>query len=194
MTELLTDQFANQSVAIAGLGGLGSHIAEMLVRSGVGKLLLVDFDRVERSNLNRQYYLPAHIGMYKTEALAEQLLQINPSVQLTIRRQRITAENARMLFAGWSLVCEALDGAAEKAMLINALLLDTSKTIVAASGMAGYESANRIQTTHPFARLYLCGDAVSDMADAPMLAPRVQLCAAHQANMVLRLMLKLQEP
>lgn len=60
-------------VAIAGLGGLGSNIAMLLVRSGVGHLMLVDFDTVEKSNLNRQQYLPRHIGMWKTDALAEQL-------------------------------------------------------------------------------------------------------------------------
>ena len=68
------------AVAIAGLGGLGSHIAVMLARAGIGKLLLVDFDTVEISNLNRQHYTVRHLGMPKTEALAMQLQEINPFV------------------------------------------------------------------------------------------------------------------
>ena len=65
-------------VAIAGLGGLGSNVAFFLARIGVGHLHLIDFDRVDITNLNRQQYFMRHIGMYKTDALREELEQINP--------------------------------------------------------------------------------------------------------------------
>ena len=65
-------------VAIAGLGGLGSNVAFFLARIGVGHLHLIDFDRVDITNLNRQQYFMRHIGMYKTDALREELVQINP--------------------------------------------------------------------------------------------------------------------
>ena len=188
------DTLQQQSVAIAGLGGLGSNIAVMLTRSGVGHLLLIDYDTVEGSNLNRQHYMPRHIGRPKTEALAEQLREINPAVQLTIKYEKITAENAADLFRGWPLIYEAMDEPAAKAMLINTLLPDAEKIIVAGSGMAGYGSANSIKTTRKMKRLYLCGDETSDMQNERMLAPRVQLCAAHQANMILRILLGEMDP
>ena len=186
--------YQDKAVAIAGLGGLGSNIAVMLARSGVGNLLLIDYDRVEYSNLNRQYYLPCHVGRLKAEALTEQLLQINPALQLTVRVEKITAENAAELFTRWPLVCEALDDAAAKAMVINTLLKDKKKIIVSGSGMAGLGSANAIYTARKMARLYVCGDESSDMEQENMWAPRVQICAGHQANMVLRLLAGWQEP
>ena len=183
------------AVAIAGLGGLGSHIAVMLARAGIGKLLLVDFDTVEISNLNRQHYTVRHLGMPKTEALAMQLQEINPFVQITTRQVTVCAENAVSLFADWPLVCEAFDNPAAKAMLVNTLLADGQKQIVAASGMAGYGSANQIQTVRKIKGLYLCGDEKSEAAvGQSLMAPRVQICAGHQANMVLRLLLGLTAP
>lgn len=106
-----------------------------------------------------------------------------------MKRERITADNAVELFMGWSFICEAMDTPDSKAMLLNTLLPDESKIIVAASGMAGYGSANQIKTVRKMHRLYLCGDGYSDVEQMIMLAPRVQLCASHQANMVLRLLL-----
>ena len=183
------------AVAIAGLGGLGSNIAVMLAQLGVGKLLLVDFDTVEPSNLNRQHYTLRHLGLPKTEALAQQLDEINPFVQVRVKQIKITAENAADIFQGWPLVCEALDDPSAKAMLINALLPDGETTIVAASGMAGYDSANAIQTARSMRRLYVCGDGSSEaMPGNGLMAPRVQICAGHQANMVLRLLLGMTEP
>ena len=178
-------------VAIAGLGGLGSNIAVSLTRAGVGELLLVDFDRVEISNLNRQQYDIADIGRLKTEALRDHLLKINPYLQLHILSARVESDNAAEIFDGYGIVCEAFDKAATKAMLINVLLTQCPDTLViSGSGMAGYLSANAIVTRRVFQRLYLCGDAVTDMADANgLMAPRVAVCANHQANMALRLIL-----
>lgn len=192
--ERLRAVLREKRVAIVGLGGLGSNIAVMLARSGVGHLMLVDFDVVEASNLNRQHYFPRHLGMPKAEALAEQLREINPALSLDVVQQRVTADNAAALLQGWPLVCEAMDAPASKAMLVNTLLPDPEKIIVAGSGMAGYGSANTIQTVRKMARLYVCGDECSDMDQGVMLAPRVQICAGHQANMILRLLLGLQEP
>lgn len=183
------------AVAVAGLGGLGSNIAVMLARLGVGRLLLVDFDTVEPSNLNRQHYTLRHLGMPKTDAIAEQIAEINPFVEVTTRQTRITEENAERLFAGYPLVCEALDQPAAKAMLLNALLREPDKTVVAASGLGGFDSSNQIVTARRMRRLYVCGDGVSEARPGNgLMAPRVQICAGHQANMVLRLLLGLEEP
>lgn len=182
-------------VGIAGLGGLGSNIAMMLARSGVGHLLLVDFDKVEPSNLNRQHYMVSHLGLQKTEALKSLILQANPFIHLDTIDTYITEDNASDIFSGCNLVCEAFDKAENKALLINTLLLQNPQlTVLSGSGMAGYGSSNTIRTEKAMSRLYLCGDKTSGIESGiSLMAPRVQICAAHEANMALRLLLGIKE-
>ena len=184
-------------VAVAGLGGLGSHIAVMLARIGVGSMLLVDFDVVEPSNLNRQHYMLPHLALPKTQALKKQLADINPFIQIESHDIKITSENAAVVFAGWPIVVEAFDDPICKAELTEALLTAESAKntkIVAASGMAGFDSANRIQTWRRLGNLYLCGDLESAAGEGMgLMAPRVAVCAGHQANMVMRLLMELEE-
>jgi sulfur carrier protein ThiS adenylyltransferase len=182
-------------VGIAGLGGLGSHVAIALARTGVGNLHLVDFDVVEPSNLNRQEYRMQHIGMNKTEALARQLKEINPYVNITIDTIKVTNENAAKIFQKEEIVCEAFDLPEQKAMLINSLLQKRNDIrIVSGSGMAGYASSNMISTKRVMKRLYLCGDQVNGLRPGwGLMAPRVSICAGHEANMVLRLILGEEE-
>lgn len=186
----------NAHVAVAGLGGLGSNVAVMLARAGVGSLHLVDFDRVDGSNLNRQIYKMKHLGMKKTEALTEEIREINPYIRIAADTVKVTEENAGEIFAVDAIICEAFDAAENKAMLVSTLLSRLPETvIVAGSGMAGFGSGNRIRTRKRMRRLYLCGDETSDIADGIcLMAPRVTLCAAHQANMILRLILGETEP
>ncbi len=183
-------------VAIAGLGGLGSNVAVMLARAGVGSLHLVDFDRVDGSNLNRQIYKMKHLGMEKTEALTEEIREINPYIKISTDNVKVTEENAGEIFAADTIICEAFDAAENKAMLVSTLLSELPEAvIVAGSGMAGLGSGNLIRTRKRMRRLYLCGDETSDIADGIcLMAPRVTLCAAHQANMILRLILGIEEP
>lgn len=190
-TKPVYDRLKNASVAIAGLGGLGSNIAVSLARAGVGTLFLTDFDRVDLSNLNRQQYTVNDIGRYKTEALADLLHNINPYLNISYETKRITEDNAAATFAPYDIVCEAFDRADMKALLINALLeSDPDKIIISGSGMAGALSSNTIKTRCAFAGLYICGDGVTDIADANgLMAPRVAICANHQANMAVRIIL-----
>lgn len=182
-------------VAIAGLGGLGSNIAILLARTGVGTLFLVDFDIVEPSNLNRQSYFITHLGMAKTEALKEQITQINPFITVKTRQIKVTQENAPELFANYPIICEAFDNPQSKAILVNTLLTQSAGTkLICGSGMAGYGSCNTIQTKQALQGLYLCGDGSSGAAVGNgLMAPRVTACAAHQANMALRLILGIRE-
>lgn len=186
------ERLAEARVGVAGLGGLGSHIAVMLARSGVGMLHLVDFDRVDESNLNRQHYFREHLGCRKTDALAEQLLRIDPQLELALDCVRVDAGNAAALFAGERIVCEAFDDAACKAELVNALLTGTEATVVAGNGMAGAGPAEAVVTRRAGRRLYVCGDGATDVADAALYAPRVALCAAQQALVAVRLALGLE--
>ena len=179
--------------AIAGLGGLGSNIAVMLARIGVGKLLLVDFDIVEPSNLNRQHYNLTHLGMLKTEALKSQIDKINPFVETEICTVKVTEDNAAEIFKDYPIVCEAFDKPQDKAMLVNTLLEKGEKKIVAASGMAGYDSANKIKTKQTLKNLYVCGDFEPPAQEGiGFMSPRVMICAGHQANMALRLLLNIE--
>ena len=188
--EELHKRFSSATVAVCGLGGLGSNMATALARSGIGKLLLIDFDCVDVTNLHRQQYKASQIGRYKAEALAENLLEIAPYTEIKTVRAKITEENFAELLKEADIVCEAFDHAESKAMLVNGVLEQLPYCyLVAASGMAGMNTPNTIRTRKIMKRFYLCGDEVSEAADSiGLVAPRVMLCAAHQAHTVLRIL------
>ena len=184
--------FSSATVAICGLGGLGSNIAIALVRAGVGKLILIDFDRVDITNLHRQQYKISQIGMHKTDALTVNLREIAPYIELEVHTERITEDNVITLLQDADIICEAFDDAECKAMLTNTVLSEMpDKYLVAASGMAGMGVTNSIRTRRITSRFYLCGDETSEVSDGiGLVAPRVALCAAHQALTVLRILAK----
>ena len=187
--KVLQNKISSTTVGICGLGGLGSNIAIALARAGIGKLILIDFDKVDITNLHRQQYKASQVGMYKTEALRENLKEINPYLETEIQTVCVTEENAKELLKECDIICEAFDNAECKAMLTNFVLeVMPDKYLVAASGMAGMGSANSIHTRKVTKRFYLCGDEISDVKDGiGLVSSRVMLCAAHQAHMVLRL-------
>ena len=188
--EKLQKNFSSGAVAICGLGGLGSNIAVSLARAGIGKLILIDFDKVDITNLHRQQYKANQIGMDKTEALSENLKEIAPYILIESHTVRMTEDNAAELLKDADIICEAFDDAECKAMLAN-LVLETmpDKFLVAASGMAGFGSANSIRTRKITSKFYLCGDEESDVrSEGSLVSSRVMLCAAHQAHTVLRIL------
>ena len=186
----LHERFSSATVAICGLGGLGSNIAIALARAGIGKLILIDFDRVDITNLHRQQYKANQIGCYKTEALAENLLEIAPYTEVKAVTTKITEENFADFLKEADVVCEAFDDAEAKAMLVNGVLEQLPDCyLVAASGMAGMDTPNTIRTRKVMKRFYLCGDETNDVADTiGLVASRVMLCAAHQTHTVLRIL------
>lgn len=189
LPEELKNKLKNAKVAIAGLGGLGSNIAVMLARAGIGKLFLVDFDTVDASNLNRQVYSIPHLGMKKTDALTSVIRDINPDIEIEAITTKVTSQNAVKLFGNYDIVCEAFDKADNKAMLISTLLANTKSTIVSGNGMAGYGNSNAITTKKPMNRLYTCGDGVTDVSCRILTSARVAICAGHQANKIIELIL-----
>jgi sulfur carrier protein ThiS adenylyltransferase len=176
-------------VAVCGLGGLGSNISIALARSGIGTLHLIDFDRVDISNLNRQQYEIAQLGMEKTIALRETLVRIAPFCTVVTETLRIREQDIPTLFEHDGIVCEAFDKPEAKAMLVQGVReYYPSTPIVSGSGMAGIDSANSICTRRISKNFYLCGDGTSDVASgAGLAAPRVLACAAHEALTVMRL-------
>ena len=194
--EDLQNKISAARVAVCGLGGLGSNIAIALARAGVGHLHLIDFDRVDLTNLNRQQYAVGQLGQYKTDALRETLSLVSPYCDVTCDTIQVTKENLPDLLKTEDYIREAFDRAEAKAMLVSGVLEHfPEKYLVAASGLAGLGSANTIQTRRVSKRFYLCGDGTSDSSvGLGLVASRVLVCAAHEANMILRLIAGETEP
>lgn len=188
--EEITNKLDKSCVCVCGLGGLGSNIAEMLARVGIGKLIIVDFDVVDPTNLNRQNYCINDIGEYKTQATINHIKAINPYIQVEAKNIYITEKNVLDIIENADVVVEAFDDPACKAELVNTVLKNTNKYCVASSGMAGYTSSNSIKTKKAMSRLYLTGDNLSEANEGnSLMSPRVSICAGHMANMVIRLLL-----
>lgn len=185
------DVLSGARVCVLGAGGLGSNVCNMLARCCVGFIRVVDFDVVEASNLNRQLYFVDHVGRPKVEVLKEVLHSINPFVEVEALVERVDEDNVVDFVRDCDVVVEAFDRAEMKAMVVNRVLeAFEDKVVVSGSGMAGVGSGNDIRTSKVMDRLYLCGDYVSDFEECDgIMAPRVMLVAAHQANTVLRLIL-----
>ena len=178
------------TVGIAGLGGLGSAVSMALARVGVGTLVLVDFDIVEPSNLNRQHYFTSQIGEQKTKALSDTLKQINPFMTLITHTVEITRENTAELFRDCQVVVEAFDAAEKKHMLIETLLENApEKYVVVGSGLAGYGHSNNMQVRQ-LGNLFICGDETREARPGRgLMAPRVGIAAHMQANTVMEIIL-----
>lgn len=189
--EELRAGLVSKCVAILGCGGLGSNCAAMLVRSGVHKLTLVDFDDVEVDNLNRQMFFTDQVGMSKVDALAATLGNIDPDVALRLIHQCIDAESILGMIAGADVIVEAVDSAETKALILHVCGREVPDVpLVAASGLAGHASANRIETIQLADNLWVAGDLTSDIRDGhALVASRVMIAAAHQAHAVIRILL-----
>ena len=178
-------------VGIAGAGGLGSNVAAHLVRAGVRRLVIADFDVVSPSNLNRQFFFRDQIGRRKVEALAENLRRIEPDLELTLHDVRLDAANLPPLFGACDVVVEAFDNVESKSALLSAL---RDRPIVSASGLAGWGRSNAMKIRRLGTNLVLVGDCASDVRAglAPQSA-RVGIAAAMQANAALALLLGAEE-
>jgi len=178
------------TVGIAGCGGLGSNCAVALARSGIGRLVVVDFDLVSRENLNRQAFFVDQVGMKKVTALKHNLHRMAPDTRVQALDLKLTPANLVSVFAQCPVVVEAVDCAATKQMIVETLLAEQPLTwIVAGSGLGGY-GRNETLHTRRCDRLIVCGDERSEVSEAmPPLAPRVGIVAHMQANVVLELLL-----
>jgi len=184
---------SQSTVGIAGAGGLGSNAAVLLARAGVGRLIVADFDVVEPSDLNRQFYFLDQIGQPKVLALEENLKKVNPYSTYEMHNVKITPENIKDIFSRADLLIEAFDMADQKQMLIEQWLTHfPDKPIIAASGLAGFGGNNKLRQ-RKLGNLYICGDEASecDECTAPM-APRITVVAAMQANLAVELLVKLK--
>jgi sulfur carrier protein ThiS adenylyltransferase len=187
---LIQEKLRNCCVGIAGAGGLGSNCAAALVRVGIGHLVICDFDRVDESNLNRQFYFRDQIGQPKVEALKTNLLKINPLLNIEIHQVRLDSENIPGIFNSVDLLFEAFDLADQKAMIIECALTEwPNRPLIIGSGMAGFGKTSMIRLRKS-GNLYICGDESTEISqDTPALAPRVGMVANMMANVGIELLL-----
>jgi sulfur carrier protein ThiS adenylyltransferase len=172
-------------IGIAGAGGIGSNCAMMLVRSGFTNFTIVDFDRVEPSNLNRQMYTHAHIGRMKVECIKEILLTINPDVLIKTNGERVTRENANSFFGGCDIIIEAFDSASSKADLFS-VFMRSGKLLIGASGIGGIGNCAAISVFRVSSNVYVVGDRESEVNEKVRpYVPRVMVASATMADLVL---------
>jgi len=178
-------------VGIMGLGGLGTVVAGALARIGIGKLILADYDTVEPSNLNRQQYSISQIGMSKTEALKDNLLQMNPYIVIETVENRLTERSIPEIFREVDVLAECFDDPVMKAAALRAVLTYMPQIgYVGASGLAGFGDNNAIITQKIHDHVYIIGDGTSAAGPGHgLMAPRVGIAAHHQANQILRILL-----
>lgn len=179
------------TVGIAGAGGLGSNIAMHLTRVGIGKLIVADFDVVQESNLNRQFYFRHQLGAKKVDALKANLLAINPELNIEIHDIRLDAQSIAQLYKSVDVMIEAFDKAEMKELIAEVFQAQFPNIpLVMGNGMAGWGKSNDMKV-QKYGNLYICGDGVSEIADElPPLSPRVGICAAMQANVALEILLE----
>ena len=190
----MTETLKNKSVFVAGAGGLGSNVSVMLARAGIGHIVVIDFDKVEPSNINRQYYFRDQVGMTKVQALKENLLRINPELKVDAIEQRLTMENCGELIPETpDLVFECFDCAAAKAMLTSFALGERPTVpVVAVSGLAGIGPCEDIKISKGPGQLYIVGDGICEMsAETGTVASRVMQVSAMQAHVGVRLLLNM---
>lgn len=185
------NKLRQHTVGIAGVGGLGSNAAVALARSGIGKLILVDFDVVESSNLNRQYYFTEHIGKYKVKVLKEIIYKIDPNIEVSIFNKRLEPGSMSCFFQEVDVIIEALDAAETKTQFIEEIQQQLPDTpLVAASGVAGYGDMDRI-TTKQLGTLYLCYDPNAKSSfDDVLMAAKVGVMANWEADIVIQILLR----
>jgi sulfur carrier protein ThiS adenylyltransferase len=181
------DILLKKTVAAAGCGGLGSNAAVALVRAGIGTLIIADFDIVELSNLNRQYFFIDDVGKKKTDAIAVHLKAINPGLNLVTHFIELTPENVPELFKEADLLIEAFDRAERKAWLIETWCTHfPDRPVICASGLAGYGNTSSLKVKRS-GNIVICGDEESDMSMG-LTSSRVAIAANMQANAAIEIL------
>ena len=179
-----------KTIGIAGCGGLGSNCAIALARVGVGKLIIADFDVVEKSNLNRQYYFFEQIGKKKVISLKNNIKKINPEVNIRAYDIKLNPKNLIKIFSSCDIIVEAFDLAEMKQMIIETVLSEMpGKPIISGLGVAGWGDNNSIKTRQ-VGDLYISGDEKTETSEnMPPMAPKVGIIANMQANLALEILL-----
>lgn len=185
----IRNHLKNFTVGIAGCGGLGSNCAVALARVGIGRLILADFDVVEASNLNRQYFFRAQLGEFKCHALMKNIGMIDEAVGVEVHVIMLTPENIPEIYRDCDVIVEAFDRADQKQMIIETVIeMMPDVPLVSGVGMAGWGMSDLIRMER-YDKLYICGDQETEATESfPPLAPRVGIVANIQANTVMEIL------
>lgn len=183
-------RLSKKIVGIAGCGGLGSNCAVSLARVGIGKLILADYDIIEESNLNRQYFFYDQIGKEKVFALKENILRINPNIDVQAHLVKLNSNDIIKIYKNCDVIVEAFDKAEMKEMIVETVLQNfPDKYLVCGVGLAGYGKNDLIKTER-FGRLIIVGDRQNETCENnPPIAPRVCAVSNLMANVVLEILL-----
>jgi len=187
----LTEKLKHVTIGIAGLGGLGSMVANCMVRTGVKNLIIADFDTIDISNLNRQLYFLDQLGKPKVQTTIENLRRINHDINIKGHQIKLNPDNIAGIFNKAHIIAECFDKASEKQMLVETVLTKMpDKIVVSVSGLAGYGNSNSIQTRRISKNLILIGDNESGIDTIKILtAGRVGIAACHQANAIIEVIM-----
>ena len=145
--EEMLEHFRNSTVAVIGVGGVGGYAAEMIVRAGIGHLIIMDSDDVSLTNKNRQLLaLDSTLGRPKCEVLAERLKDINPELDLTVIREYLEAEKAGEVLGGHKIdfLVDAIDTLSPKLHLIK-YCMDNSIPLVSSMGAGAKFDATKVR-------------------------------------------------
>lgn len=188
----IREHLSHFRVGIAGAGGLGSNCAVALARSGVGTLVISDFDVIEPANLNRQYYFSSQVGMLKTVALKENISRINPDVVVIAHSEKLNVKNIPIIFEGCDVIVEAFDKDEMKEMLTEVVQTNMPGTpLIIGSGLAGWGKSETIKVRKVDDTLFVCGDESTTADDElPPMGPRVAIVANMQANTVIEILMR----
>ncbi|MDM8564955.1 molybdopterin-synthase adenylyltransferase MoeB [Candidatus Halobeggiatoa sp. HSG11] len=183
----MKDQLALKKVLIVGLGGLGSPVAMYLATAGVGHLVLVDFDRVDLSNLQRQI-VHNTIGQYKVESAKDKLQQINPNIEITTYNQPI--ENLQSIINNIDVIVDCSDNFATR-FTINSICVNNAIPLV--SG-AAIRWSGQVAVFLPDSPCYRClyddsEEQAETCSEAGILAPLVGIIGSVQAIEVIKILL-----
>jgi len=190
------EKLRTKHVFIAGAGGLGSNVAIALARAGVGTMTIVDFDKVEPSNLNRQQYFRDQVGMMKVEALRMNLARINPELKIVAVAEKITPSNCNdIISADAEIIFECFDRADCKAYLSSFCLRKRkSVPLIVVSGLAGLGDCSSIKVRRGPGNSWIIGDGKTEMnPENGTISSRVAFTAALQAHTGIRIMLGLEK-
>lgn len=172
-------------IGIGGAGGLGSNLAVILVRCGFKNFEIIDKDRIEPSNLNRQFYFLNEIGKSKVKTLKKTLLQINPSLKVITHETAWSQKDGNLFFKDCSIIAEAFDQVDFKRDFIE-FYADKAELLVSGNGLAGISSLKNFEVKR-VGRIYIVGDRKTSVSKThPPLAPGVTACASLMAQIILR--------
>lgn len=173
-------------IGIAGVGGIGSNVAFNLVRSGIDNIKFGDFDKIENSNLNRQFYFYEQVGEYKADCLNKNLKKIYGKKEdfeyLVIKFDR---DNIREFFKDCDIIVDGFDKKEYKKILLEECF-DGRKKIISVSGIGGIDTSE-IVVKKANKNLYIVGDMKSDIRDYKTYSHKVVMVACKIAEIIVEL-------